>query len=234
MKEQIDDFLINSIVFDDEPLKVMKQYKDSESLDKIMELIKDFIITYNDFQSFDDYIANNIYEIIAYIKYQYNYINENQKKVKYEIFNECIRNLNNRLQTNNEEFYMSQFFNRRMDIDYVIDNYANILPEEIKQNIRASLCFDKFFYEILSKEQKNISDSEFSILVMNTMFIYSVNYFKTECPELLYNNIILKNVLIENEKNIINLKSQFQSYNGYEKPNSLKKCSKQLLKEIRW
>ena len=223
--------MINSLVFEDEPIKVMKQYNNNESLDKILELIQNFIMIYNDFQSFDDYMAQNIYDILNYIRYNYNYRNQEEKNKKYECYRICISQLNNRLQVNSEEFYMSQFLARGMNFDYIKKLGSYMLPDTIKENIRASLCFDKFFYDILTKNPQNVSNSELSILIMNTMFIYSTNYFYLECPDILNNNFILKQVLMENKKILTNNKLK---NHDYEITKSLKKCNKYLLKEIRW
>ena len=223
--------MINSLVFEDEPIKVMKQYNNNESLDKILELIQNFIMIYNDFQSFDDYMAQNIYDILNYIRYNYNYRNQEEKNQKYEFYRICISQLNNRLQVNNEEFYMSQFLARGMNFDYIKKLGSYMLPDTIKENIRSSLCFDKFFYDILAKNPQNVSNSELSILIMNTMFIYSTNYFYLECPDILNNNFILKQVLMENKKILTNNKLK---NHDYEITKSLKKCNKYLLKEIRW
>lgn len=234
MKNLNDQFFINSLVFDIEPLKIIKQYQDNYSLDKILDLIKDFIVTYNDFQSFDDYMAQNIYDILNYIRYNYKYSNLEQKKEKFEIFSFCLSQLNNRMNTNSEDFYMSQFISRGMNYDYFLLFKQYILPDDIKENIRASLCFDKFFYEIISKNISNVSNSEMELLIMNTMFIYSVNYFYLECPEILDNNMLLKKVLIENKKILSNFKLRFLNNTKYETTNSLKKSTKFLLKEFRW
>ena len=128
--------MINSLVFEDEPIKVMKQYNNNESLDKILELIQNFIIIYNDFQSFDDYMAQNIYDILNYIRYNYNYRNQEEKNQKYEFYRICISQLNNRLQVNNEEFYMSQFLARGMNFDY------------IKKLLEMKSIFDLFYISI--------------------------------------------------------------------------------------
>lgn len=232
MIEKKDKFFINAIVFDENPIMIIEQYNiDNLFFDKLLTLLNYFIENYNSMQSFDDYMVKNILDIINYIKCNYKYDSAIDKKNKYDIYNNAIISLNNSLQVNSEYFYISNGLARGIlsGYDYKFNNF--FVPKNIKQIIRTSLCYDNFFYDILTKERKNVSDSEISILVMNELFIYSVNYFRLECPKILENNSILKQVLIENKKFLFEFKN-LDDKDFYTLKN-LKKSSKKLLKEIR-
>lgn len=230
MIKKTNNFFINSIVFDENPIRIIEQYKiNNLFFDEILILLVNFINDYNDMQMLDNYMVQNIYEIISYIKYHYDYNSVEDRKNKINIYNNLITKLNNNFNTNSEIFYINQYLSRGINSDYNYTFSEFFVPEELKKIVRISLCYDNFFYEILNKQRKNISESEFSILVMNSLFIYSVNYFYLECPSILENNSILKEVLIKNKK-ILNspfIKNKTDS-------QSLKKYSKKLFNKIRW
>lgn len=238
MKNPIDSLFINSIVFSDDPIKVINQKNDNNSsnilFDKILVTLYDFVIEYNNMQFFDDYMAKNIYTIINYIKDNYAYSCIEDKQKVYDLRNKIIRIVNKYLGNNNDNFYLSQIDYRKIFLDCSNKLNEFNIPDTIKQNVHDSLSLDGFFYDILIKDKKNISDKTFDILIMNTMFIYSVNFFRFEYPELLDNNILLKEILLTNKKIIDSLSFKFGFNKKYDKTKCLIKSTKQLLNEIRW
>lgn len=227
MIENSDKFFLNSIIFDENLSNDMINiYKNNYIyVDKILLLLKNFVITCNDMQMMDEYMQHKIYLIINYIRNNYKCINQKEKVDKYNLYNEIIVNLNNSNQINSEIFYILEFRNRGMNYDYKFKSNEYKLPEHIKNYIRKSLYCDKYYFDVLSKNEKNISDIRCFDLVMNPLFIYSVNNFLLECPKILEQNSLLKKILIYNIKN-----SNIFIY----KQKGIKISSKKLLKEIRW
>lgn len=224
MLKDFNKFLINSIIFSDEPINTINNYNiNNIFFDKILYLLDEFVITYNNMQMIDDYMSQNIYDVVNYIKFNYNYNNSSEKNVKYNFYNNIITKLNNALKINNEIFYISQIIDRGMFVDY----NEPILPEKLKEEIRYSICFDKDFYEMLSKTDYQTKQLDYSKLVMNKFFLYSVHYFLLECPDILENNNLLKQVLINNLKETRKI---FLNKND----TNIKKYSKNLLNNIRW
>lgn len=235
MREKSDEFFINSIVFNEQPITVIEQDEiNNQYLDSLLVLIDEFLIVHNDKQAFDSFVIQNACSVINFIRNNYNYDNENDKKIKYQKYNDLILRLNGGLRTNSDEFYEQHFFERRIYLDYKFHNNTFYVPEQFRDYVRLSLSLDKFFYDILNKRIENVSESEKSMLTMNSLFLCSVNYFKFECPELLEKNLILKRILLDNKKIIESFKFRFGLDSKYEKTNCLVKSSKQLLKEIRW
>lgn len=235
MKEKFDEFFINSIIFNEQPIVVIKQEKiNNEFLDSLLVLIDDFLLVHNDKKAFDDFVICNAADVINFIRNNYNYYNENDKKNKYQIYNDLIIRLNRALRTNDAAFYAQQFFERGIYLDYKLDTDNFDMSGQFIDSVRLSLSLDKFFYDILTKRIDNVSQSEQDMLTMNTLFLCSVNSFKFECPELLKNNLVLKQVLLNNKKIIGSLRFKLGLNHEYENTNCLVKSSKQLLKEIRW
>lgn len=236
---------INSIVFNNNPIKVIKQENDENInnknadpnilMDRILNTLTDFVIEYNGMQFLDDYMVQNIYTIINYVKDNYNYSGIEDKQKIYDLRNKIISMLNNYFGDNNGIFYLLQFDSRRiyLDCSYKIDEFN--IPMTIKDSIRSSLSLDRFFYNLLIRDRKNISDKTIDILKMNTMFIYSVNHFSIECSDVLEKNMVLKEILLTNKKiiNSLNFKLGIRK-EEYDKTKCLIKSTKQLLNEIRW
>lgn len=245
LQEKTDEFFIHKIVFNEQPIHAIKNAKNdqinNEYLDSLLVLIDDFILVHNDMQAFDDFVVNNLFEIINFIKYNYNYSNNNDRQIKYQYYNDLISRLNNALRTNNDAFYRQQFIDRGIFWDFKFHDDNVYLPDELRHEVRISLCYDNFFYDILTKKIDDVSKSEKSKLIMNTLFLYSVNYFYYNCKEILENNELLKQVLLENRKIMrsvrfnLGLNYKYEGVNHrYEKTNCLIKSSKQILKEFRW
>ncbi len=235
MKDKINEFFINSIIFNEQPIVVIKQEKiNNEFLDSLLVLIDDFLLVHNDKQAFDDFVIDNVADVINFIRNNYNYYTEDDKKNKYQIYNDLILRLNGALRTNDDAFYKQQYIERGIDLNYKFDIDNFDMPEQLRDDVRLSLSLDKFFYDILTKRIENISQSEQAMLTMNPLFLCSVNSFKFECPELLEKNLVLKQVLLNNKKIIESLKFKLGLNPEYENTNCLVKSSKQLLKEIRW
>ncbi len=235
MKEKSDEFFINEIIFNEDPIKIIRQKKiENRFLESLLVLIDDFLLVYNDIQAFDDFVIQNVSNVINFIRNNYNYYDEGDKKIKYQCYNDLILRLNRGLRTNNDDFYKQHFIMRGIDLDYKFDIDNFCMPEQLRDEVRLSLSLDKFFYDILIKRIENVSQSEKSMLTMNTLFLYSVNFFRLECPEVLEKNLILKNILLNNKKIIESFSFRLGLNCGYEKTNCLVKSSKQLLKEIRW
>ncbi|MCI9434616.1 MAG: hypothetical protein HFI86_05045 [Bacilli bacterium] len=241
----LDTFFINSIVFDNNPIKVIKEKTDEyKNIDKdnrnilmnrILSTLTDFVIEYNGMQFLDDYMVQNIYTIINYVKDNYNYSGIEDKQHVYNLRNKMISMLNNYFGDNNGVFYLSQLDLRKIyfDCSYKIDEFN--IPDTIKDSIRSSLSLDHFFYNLLIRDRENISDKTINTLKMNTMFIYSVNYFSIECSNVLEKNMVLKEILLANKKiiNSLNFKLGFKK-EEYDKTKCLIKSTKQLLNEMRW
>lgn len=239
------DLFINSIVFDINPIKVIKEkaaeYKNVEKdnsnilMNRVLSTLTDFVIEYNGMQFLDDYIVQNIYTTINYIKDNYNYSGIEEKQKIYDLRNKIISMLNNYFGDNNGIFYLSQLDARKiyLDCSYKLDEFN--IPDTIKQDIQSSLSFDSFFYDILIRDRENVSDKTIDILTMNTMFMYSVNYFWIECSDILEKNMILREILLKNKKiiNSLNFKLGFKE-EEYDKTKCLIKSTKQLLNDIRW
>lgn len=239
-----DTFFINSIVFDDNPIKVIKQkadeYKNIEEdknnilFDRVLITLDAFVNEYNNMQFLDDYMVQNIYTIINYIKDNYNYSCMEVKQKVYDLRNKIIVILNNYFGANDNSFYLDQCNKRGIFLDCSNNVDEFNIPDTIKKDIQVSLSFDNFFYDILIKDRKNIPDKTIDILVMNTMFVYSVNFFRFECPSLLEQNIVLKEVLIANKKIINSLNFKLGINKECDKTKCLIKSTKQLLNAIRW
>lgn len=235
MKEKSDEFFINEIIFNEDPIKIIRQKKiENRFLESLLVLIDDFLLVYNDRQAFDDFVIQNVSNVINFIRNNYNYYDEDDKKIKYQCYNDLILRLNRGLRTNNDEFYKQHFIMRGINLDYKFDIDNFCMPEQLRDEVRLSLSLDKFFYDILIKRIENVSQSEKSMLTMNTLFLYSVNFFRLECPEVLEKNLILKNILLNNKKIIESFSFKLGLNCGYERTNCLVKSSKQLFKEIRW
>ncbi len=199
-----------------------------------MVLIDDFILVHNDMQAFDDFVVNNLYGIINFIRHNYEYTNDSEKEIKYQFYNDLISRLKNALRNNDDEFYKQQFNERGIYLDYKFNIDKFIMPEQLRDEVRCSLSFDNFFYDILTKRIENVSQSEKEMLTMNTLFLYSVNFFVLECPNILDKNLLLKYVLLENKKIFESFKFRLGLNHEYEKTNCLVKSSKQFLKEFGW
>lgn len=239
-KRILDTFFINSIVFDDNPIKVIKQNLNQGNtnnsniiFDRILYLLDAFVNEYNDMQFLDDYMVQNIYNIVDYIRDNYVYIGGSKQKI-YEFRNKILSGINNYFGANDNSFYLDQFNKRGVFLDCSNNVDEFNIPDTIKKDIQVSLSFDNFFYDILIKDRKNIPDKTIDILVMNTMFVYSVNFFRFECPSLLEQNIVLKEVLIANKKIINSLNFKLGINKECDKTKCLIKSTKQLLNAIRW
>ena len=252
MKKLSNDFFINSIVFDIEPIKAIKQKADNVGkqdnsnilLNKILSTLDDFVIEFNSMQFFDDYIAQNIYNIVDYIRDNYVYNNIEIKQKVYESCNKILSGVNNYFGANSNSFYLDQFNARGIFLD--CSNKVNEfnIPDTVKDDIRSSLSFDNFFYDILVKKRKDISDRTIETCIMNTMFMYSVNYFYIElCNskysdfdhyKILENNLALKEILLANKKIINSLNFKLGYDKKYAKTKCLIKSTNQLLNDIRW
>ncbi len=228
MQKNFNDFLINSIIFSDKPINIIESFNiNNVFLDEISYLLNDFVSTYNNMQSLDDYMIENAYDVIDYIRFNYKYNNLKEKNFKYTFYNNIITKLNSALKINSEAFYLSQIINRQIFIECDFDIDELILSEKVKDEIRHSLCCDKNFYEILSKPNYQIKQYDYSKLVMNKFFLYSVNYFLLECPDILKHNKLLKDILLNNLKET---KKLFLD----KKDSNIKKYSKKILNNIRW
>ncbi len=196
LKKLSDDFFINSIVFDIEPIMAIKQKDDNFGkndnsnifLDRILNTLDSFVIEYNNMQFFDDYMAKNIYNIIDYIKDNYSYNTVGSKQKVYDTCNKILTGVNSYSGTNNNIFYLEQFEARRIFFDCSSKVNEFNIPDTIKDSIRSSLSFDYFFYDILIKNRKDVSNSTMQLLIMNTMFMYSANYFSFQLRNSEYSN----------------------------------------------
>ena len=76
MQKNFNDFLINSIIFSDKPINIIESFNvNNVFLDEISYLLNDFVSTYNNMQSLDDYMIENAYDVIDYIRFNYKYNN---------------------------------------------------------------------------------------------------------------------------------------------------------------
>ncbi len=229
MKENYNEIYINSLVFNDDPIEIIKQ-SNEHNYDILIENLNIYINQMKNMQFLDEYMKENIYNIINYIRENYNYSDKEDKKNKYELYNSLVQTINTSLQTNTDYFYLSQSLERGIYIEYGLKDTDISVPEKLKNDIRNSLSYDKYFYDILTKNNLDCSTDQFKELIMNVLFLYSVNYFKMESPEILTNNYLLRSVLLANKKIIESFEYKFNS--KYEKSKSLKKYTKTLLKEI--
>lgn len=233
MKEKYNKYLIESIVFDNEPIKILKQNQISlEYYDELIKQLGIFITNNNKMSSFDDYLLNNTYDVITYLRENYPYKDFESKSRIYDYYNYFIQTLNVAEKYNSTWFYLQQSLERGIYIDYNLKMEDEYVPSMAKEDIKASICCDNTFYNILTKNENYVSNSEYKMLVMNPFFLYSVSFFLCECPDILEKNSILKKVLIENNKVIHSLK--YIADSEREKFKSLEKNSKVLLKDIRW
>ena len=102
MQKNFNDFLINSIIFSDKPINIIESFNiNNVFLDEISYLLNDFVSTYNNMQSLDDYMIENAYDVIDYIRFNYKYNNLKEKNFKYTFYNNIITKLNSALSFSN-------------------------------------------------------------------------------------------------------------------------------------